>query len=238
MAKTTKKSSTYWLYGRHAVRAACDNPNRVIKRLLYSGKQQPDWARGKAEPSDNAQLERIVGREAVHQGVVAEVDALAQPHLEELLPAKQPLLLLDQVTDPHNIGAMLRTAAAFGFGAVVLPKDGAPGESAVMAKAACGALERVPMLSVTNLTQAMKAMKSAGYWLAGMDGTAREEVRKLAEFSPLGLVMGAEGAGLRRLTAESCDLLVNIPIAAQMESLNVSNAAAIAMFVASGQEPR
>ena len=142
------------------------------------------------------------------------------------------------MTDPHNIGAMLRTASAFGFGALVLPKDGAPGESAVMAKAACGALERVPMLSVTNLSQAIKSMKSAGYWLAGMDGSAREDVSKLAEYSPLGLVMGAEGAGLRRLSAESCDLLVKIPIAAQMESLNVSNAAAIAMFVATSQGPR
>lgn len=230
MAKPAKKSGTYWLYGKHAVHAACENPLRQLRRICYIGNQPPEWARGKTERIDPAQLERIVGREAVHQGVIAEVEPLFQQHLEELLPAKKPLLLLDQVTDPHNIGAILRSAAAFAIGAVVLPKDGAPGESAAMAKAACGALERVPMVTVTNLVSAMQQMKAAGYWLAGMDGYANEGIDRLATYKPLGLVMGAEGKGLRRLSAEHCDLLVKIPISNQMESLNVSNAAAIAMY--------
>lgn len=230
-SKPSKKSGTYWLYGRHAVQSACENPQRQIRRLLYSGKQAPAWANCPAESATGQQIERIVGADAVHQGVIAEANPLAQPHLEELLPAQKPLLLLDQVTDPHNIGAMLRTAAAFGIGALVLPKDGAPSESAVMAKAACGALERIPLVSVTNLAQAMNAMKEAGYWLVGMDGQAKNSIDKIKEYKPLGLVMGAEGAGLRRLSAQTCDLLVKIPISSDMESLNVSNAAAIACYL-------
>lgn len=219
------------MYGRHAVRAACDNPHRRIRRILFSGKQPPEWAPIKPEATDAKQLERLVGMDAVHQGIIAEVDPLPQPHLEEILPARKPLLLLDQVSDPHNIGAILRSAAAFDIGAIVLPKDGAPAESAVMAKTACGALETVPMVTVTNLAKAMDIMKDAGYWLLGLDGQAKETIGKIAHYAPLGLVMGAEGAGLRRLSAEKCDLLVKIPMSGAMESLNVSNAAAIACFL-------
>lgn len=225
-----KSGGTYWMYGRHAIEAASDNPQRQIRRVLFSGKQAPSWLRAglRAEAADGRQLERLVGAEAVHQGIIAEVDPLPQPHLEELLPAKAPLLLLDQVTDPHNIGAMLRTAAAFGMGAIVLPKDGAPSESAVMAKAACGALERVPLISVTNLASSMEKMKEAGYWLVGMDGKASQTIEKIGEYRPVGLVMGAEGTGLRRLTEDKCDLLMKINIKGCIDSLNVSNAAAIA----------
>lgn len=232
MAKKSQKTGTYWLYGRHAVQAACENSQRSLRRVYYSAKQRPDWLAAKisAERREPDALQRMLGTDAVHQGIAAEVDPLDQPHLEELLPTKAPLLLLDQITDPHNIGAMLRSAAAFGVGALVLPKDGSPGESAVMAKAACGALERVPLVSVTNLAQAMKTMKDAGYWLVGMDGTARETVSKLRDYRPVGLVMGAEGKGVRRLTADSCDVMVKIPISGAMESLNVSNAAAVALF--------
>jgi 23S rRNA (guanosine2251-2'-O)-methyltransferase len=231
--KPTSKSQTYWMYGRHAVRAACENPQRQVRRVILAGKQAPDWLKRDVSvqlQADNALLEKLVGREAVHQGIVAEVVTLAPPHLDEITPHHPPLLLLDQVTDPHNVGAILRSAAAFGVGAILMPKDGAAPESAVMAKAACGALEHVPLIPVTNLVQAMTQLKEAGYWLAGLDGAASQDLDGLAGLQPLGLVLGAEGAGLRRLTAQHCDRLVKIPMQPVMESLNVSNAAAIALY--------
>lgn len=233
-AQTRAKSGTYWLYGRHAAQAALENPQRQVRRILVAARELPGWLpaayRAKAEAVEATQIARHVGEQAVHQGIALEVDPLAQPHLEELLPATPPLVLLDQISDPQNIGAMLRSAAAFGVRALVLPKDHAPGESAAMAKTASGALERVALISVTNLAQTMETLKEAGYWLAGLEAGGRADVEQLAQHRPLALVLGAEGRGLRRLTRERCDVLAHIPMRGGMESLNVSAAAAIAMY--------
>ena len=233
MAKNAPKSGTYWLYGRHAVEAALSNPQRRVRRVLCAAKEIPNWLQAvKPERVDAQQIDKRVGRDAVHQGVAAEVDPLDAPHISEIAATKQPVLMLDQVTDPHNIGAILRSAAAFGIAAVMVPKDHAPNESGVMAKAACGALEHVPLVPIGNLAQAIKELKKEDYWILGLDGEARESVDKAKNYQPLALVLGAEGKGMRRLTRELCDLLVKIPIDATMESLNVSNAAAIALYAA------
>ncbi len=142
----------------------------------------------------------------------------------------RPVLLLDQVTDPHNVGAILRSAAAFDVGAVIVTDRNAPQESGVMAKAASGALEVVPLIAVTNLVQAIETLKKSGYWIAGLDGAARKAIHEAKLDNKTALVLGAEGAGLRRLTTEHCDFLVKLPISDKMESLNVSNAAAVAMY--------
>jgi 23S rRNA (guanosine2251-2'-O)-methyltransferase len=177
------------------------------------------------------ELSKKCGPEAVHQGVALHVNALDDTHLDEVM--HQPrLAILDQVTDPHNVGAILRSAAAFGIGALIVPKDHAPQETGVMAKAACGGLEMVPLVRVTNLAKAMKELKEQSYWLLGMDGAAKAPVRAAKDYDKCVIVLGAEGTGMRRLTAENCDLLVKIPMSGAMESLNVSNAAAIAFYEA------
>lgn len=233
MKKPNKKATTYWLYGRHAVLAACANPQRHVRRVWFSGRVRPEGVSEAipAQAVEPVQLHKVCGKEAVHQGIAAEVDPLNPPDLSELAQSGARLWLLDRVSDPHNIGAMMRTAAAFGIAALILPRDHAPGESAVMAKAACGALEQVPLVPVTNLSKAMQELKTQGFWLIGLDGQAKDPVSRLKEFRPQAVVFGAEGSGLRRLTRESCDMLLSIPIRPEMESLNVSNAAAIIGYI-------
>lgn len=234
MARASKKAGRYWMYGRHAVQAALANPLRICHRLCYSGQLPEAWLRDRPglrhEKTDVQQLQRWVGVEAVHQGVALEVEPLQADHLEDYARLRAPLLLLDQVTDPHNVGAMLRSAAAFGVKALISPKDHAPSESGVMAKAASGGLETVALVSVTNLAQAINLLKNHDYWVAGLAAHQPSTVDALKQYQPLALVMGAEGKGLRRLTQEACDVLVSIPMSGEMESLNVSNAAAIALY--------
>ncbi len=224
----------YWMYGLHAVMAALQNPKRRWSKLLITS-AQADAVKAlslpqPAEMTDNATLEKILGEGAVHQGIALEVAPLHPLDLEDILSSDAPLLLLDQVTDPHNIGAMLRSAAAFGVAAIILPKDHAPQETATMAKSASGGLELVPLIYVTNLVKTMETIKQHGYWIAGLAGEADKTLAAAKLSTKTALVMGAEGKGMRRLTREHCDLLVKLPIHSQMESLNVSNAAAIALY--------
>lgn len=232
------RPGAYWLYGAHAVLSALENPQRVVHRVVATRNAMPKLEgklaarHPKPEEAEARVFERLLPEGAVHQGLAIEVGALAQPHLSELLadaPAG-PLLLLDQVSDPHNVGAILRSAAAFDVAAVIVTQHGAPLEGAVMAKAASGALELVPLVTVVNLSQAMEEIKKAGYWVAGLDGEAPQAIHQAKLDAKTALVLGAEGKGLRRLTAERCDLLVKLPISARMESLNVSNAAAVALY--------
>lgn len=231
--------AAYWLYGVHASRSALRNPNRFIKRVVATksafeelrgalGNHQPEIIEPKA-------MERYVSSGAVHQGIALLVEPLEETVLEDLLFSEgdRPLVVLDQVTDPHNVGAILRTAAAFDARAVVLTRHHAPQESAVLAKSASGAVDLVPLVYVTNLAQALDQMKKAGYWVAGLDGGAKMDIKEANLSGKTALVLGAEGKGLRRLTAEHCDLLVKLPIHPQMESLNVSNAAAVALYAIS-----
>jgi 23S rRNA (guanosine2251-2'-O)-methyltransferase len=238
--KTLYKSGTYWLYGIHAVSAVLHNPRRHIHRFLVSRNSVEKLsgellkiAKKPPEIVDVQAISKLLPEDAVHQGIAVEVSPLSQISIEEWLianPQKIPLLLLDQVTDPHNVGAILRSAAAFNAGAVILTKDHAPPESAVMAKSASGALELVPMITVTNLVQTMETLKKHGYWCIGLDGEAKETIAQAKLGNDSALVLGAEGKGLRRLTAEHCDRIVRLPISPRMESLNVSNAAAVALY--------
>lgn len=234
--------STYWMYGTHPVTAALENAQRKIHRAMVTESALPVFEnllrkrKIAFELVDQAKIERITGAQAVHQGVAISVSVLSETPLEDVVDdalragKKRPILLLDQVTDPHNIGAILRSAAAFDALAVVVMRQHAPQETAVLAKSASGALELVPYLIVSNLVQAMEKLKKAGYWVVGMDGQATQSIREAKLSDATAFVMGAEGKGLRRLSAEHCDLMVKLPISAKMESLNVSNAAAIALY--------
>jgi 23S rRNA (guanosine2251-2'-O)-methyltransferase len=233
---------SYWIYGNHAVLAAIDNPRRRIRRLLQAGGDAEKATRGGSdrplprwETVDRTILDRVAGRESVHQGIAAQVDPLPETDVEDIavLAAERPdakIVILDQVTDPHNVGAILRSAAAFGAVAVVLTERNAAPESGVLAKAASGALEVVPLVRVTNLARAIEQLKAAGFWCAGL---AAEGERTLAEARLSGrvaLCLGAEGTGLRRLTRTHCDLLVRLPTTGPIDHLNVSNAAAVALY--------
>ena len=205
---------------------------RKIKRVLSTRQTADELKLNNAQIVEGKKIESMLPPGSVHQGVAIECEPLPQPSLQEWLLQDQPVpvLLLDQVSDPHNVGAMLRSAAAFGVGAVIGTDRNAPQESGVMAKAASGALELVPLIAVTNLAQSIQLLKKSGYWIYGLDGEAKQTIRQTKFDAKTALVMGAEGKGLRRLTAEHCDMLVKIPMDARMESLNVSNAAAVAMY--------
>lgn len=225
------------LYGVHAVAAALANPERRVRalamtrnagrRLAEMGVRLPPEAK-EAEP---AALDRLVGRDAVHQGVVATVDPLPPAALEDVLQT-QLLVALDQVTDPHNVGAVLRSCAAFGAAGLILTTRRAPGEAGALAKAAAGALETVPLVRVTNLARALSQIRDAGGFLIGLDSSNDMPLEEAVETParPLVLVLGAEGHGLRRLSRERCDALARIRTSASLASLNVSNAAAIALY--------
>lgn len=241
----------YWLFGHHAVAAAIANPQRRIHRLVQvgsageslAGVNVPRPAAGATPPAplpawesiDREALDHILGRDAVHQGIAARVSPLPEHHIEEVgdLAGTRPtavVLILDQVTDPHNVGAILRSAAAFGAIAVVLTERHAAPETGVLAKAASGALEHVPVIRVTNLVRAMEDLKQSGFWCVGL---AAEAERTLAENKLSGrvaLCLGAEGPGLRRLTREHCDLLAKLPTEGPIDHLNVSNAAAVSLY--------
>jgi 23S rRNA (guanosine2251-2'-O)-methyltransferase len=226
------------LWGKHAVAAALDNDQRKVLRA---------WATREAATSmqfpddvpltlaDVADLARLVPHDAPHQGVVIEVEPLEQAWLDELITDRADraiLLILDQVTDPHNVGAILRSAAAFGAAGIVTQDRHSPPESGVVAKAASGALERVPWVRVVNLARALEEIGGAGFWRIGLAGDAGTDLRDALGSSRVALVLGAEGAGLRPNTREHCDAIARLPITGAVESLNVSNAAAVALYAA------
>lgn len=231
-----KTNSALWLYGHHAVVAALQNPNRekvLLKMTKESVLSDKIVGRTNAQIVSRQEIDSLSGPNAVHQGLALQVKPLPQKTLDEVLekiPDKAVILILDQVTDPHNIGAILRSAAAFDALAVVLPDAGAPEESAVLAKSACGALEIVPLVRVTNLARAMQQLKDAGFWCLGLDGYAKEYISDKKLPARTAFVLGSEGDGMRRLTAENCDYTIKLPMSDKMESLNVSNAAAVALY--------
>jgi len=181
-------------------------------------------------------LARLVPGDAPHQGVVIEVEALEDAWLDGVLadaPERAMLLVLDQVTDPHNVGAILRSAAAFGAIAIVTQDRHSPPESGVIAKASSGALERLPWIRVVNLARALEEIAEAGFWRIGLAGDAETDLKDALGPPRVALVLGAEGAGLRPNTREHCDAIARLPITDAVESLNVSNAAAVALYAAS-----
>ena len=231
-----KVNGNLWLYGHHAVVAALQNPNREkIQLKMTKESVLPDKIIGKTNAGivSRQEIDSLTGQNAVHQGLALQVKPLPQKTLDEVLqkiPDKAVILILDQVTDPHNIGAILRSAAAFDAVAVVIPDAGAPEESAVLAKSACGALEIVPLVRVTNLARAMQQLKDEGFWCLGLDGYAKEYISDKKLPARTAFVLGSEGDGMRRLTAEKCDYTIKLPMSDRMESLNVSNAAAVALY--------
>jgi 23S rRNA (guanosine2251-2'-O)-methyltransferase len=225
------------LWGRHAVEAALMNPRRQHRKLWATregvasldGELPPDFP---VEYADVADLARLVAHDAPHQGLVLECEPLADFHLDDVLDADpaRPLVVLDQVTDPHNVGAILRSAAAFGAAALVTQDRHSPPEGGALAKAASGALEIVPWVRVVNLARALEDMAEAGYWRIGLAGEADALFGEVVPAGPVALVLGAEGEGLRHNIAAHCDALARLPMSGAIESLNVSNAAAIALY--------
>jgi 23S rRNA (guanosine2251-2'-O)-methyltransferase len=227
------------LWGKHAVAAALDNPDRKILKA-WATREAAEFMQFPKDVAvtlaDVADLGRLVPHDAPHQGVVIEVEALGDIWLDGVLadpPERAVLLVLDQVTDPHNVGAILRSAAAFGAIGIVTQDRHSPPESGVIAKAASGALERVPWARVVNLARALEEIGDAGFWRIGLAGDADTDLREALGPQRVALVLGAEGAGLRHNTREHCDALARLPITGTVESLNVSNAAAVALYAAS-----
>ena len=225
------------LYGWHTVKAALENPNRRFRRLLAT----ENAARRLAEAGMKLPLapelvrpEAIASQlppDAVHQGLLAEADGLNSPAIEDL-PAEGIVLALDQITDPHNVGAILRSAAAFGVKAVVMTTRHSPEATSVLAKSASGALEYVPIAEVGNLARALDALKARGFLLVGLDSSGTAEFETLPLYSPLVLVLGAEGKGLRQLTRTTCHHVARLDLPGAIKDLNVSNAAALALYIA------
>ncbi len=235
-----------WLFGIHAVRDALENPRRKKLRLLVTPnaleRLGDSVARARIEPEmqDSKRFAAPLDPASVHQGAALLTEPLEHPLLKELAEPTDSndaprILLLDRVTDPHNVGAILRSAEAFGARVVVAPIRHSAPESGALAKAASGALERQPYVRITNLSRAMTSLKDLGYVVIGLAGEAEidlDEAIAAAEDAPLALVLGAEGPGMRQLTRDSCDALARIPAAGEFASLNVSNAAAVALYAA------
>ncbi|WP_157218729.1 23S rRNA (guanosine(2251)-2'-O)-methyltransferase RlmB [Flavisphingomonas formosensis] len=226
-------------WGRHAVIAALANPDRIIKRMWGTREALSALDLPPVIPvtyADVADLGRLVPHDAPHQGLVIEVDPLEDIWLGDLLERGQanqrPLVVLDQVTDPHNVGAVLRSAAAFDALGIITQDRHAPPESGALARAASGALEVVPWVRVVNLARALDEIAEAGFWRIGLTGHAQATLQQVMGEARLAIVLGAEGEGMRPNTEAHCDELARLPISPLVESLNISNAAAIALYAA------
>lgn len=240
---TEKHPDTIWIYGTHAVIAALGNSSRRKHRLLMTANAAENLDASREDTTefpepeivDRVDIDAICGEDAVHQGVALLTSPLRNVFVEDLIESTgrqqtSTILVLDQANDPRNIGSVLRSARAFGADGIILQDRNSPPETPSMAKAASGALEFIPLVRVTNLARAMWALKDAGYWVAGLDGYAEQSLESAEPALKQVIVLGAEGAGLRRLTRETCDQTYKIPIDPNAESLNLSNAAAVALY--------
>jgi 23S rRNA (guanosine2251-2'-O)-methyltransferase len=226
------------LYGWHTVAAALANPQRRIHKLILT----ENAARRLAEESIDtritpeivrpALIDQRLGPDAVHQGLLAECDPLPSPDLETL-PQEGIVLVLDQITDPHNVGAIMRSAAAFAVKGIVLTARHSPEATGVLAKSASGALELVPLVTVPNLARALNEMNELGFMTVGLDSQGSENLGEVTLRQPLALVLGAEGKGLRKLTRETCAVVARLDMPGEIKSLNVSNAAVLALYIGS-----
>jgi 23S rRNA (guanosine2251-2'-O)-methyltransferase len=227
------------LYGWHSVTAALANPARSIRRLLATENAVRRLAEEGIDPQRFAlevvrphALDSLLTPDAVHQGLYAEADPLPSPDLADLA-SYGIVLVLDQITDPHNVGAILRTAAAFAVVAVVTTARHSPAATGVLAKSASGALELVPVVSVQNLARALETLKERGFLIVGLDSTAAVDLSAVPLEAPLALVLGAEGKGLRQGTRAACQYLARLDLPGAIKSLNVSNATALSLYIAS-----
>ncbi|HUO92416.1 MAG TPA: 23S rRNA (guanosine(2251)-2'-O)-methyltransferase RlmB [Rhizomicrobium sp.] len=228
-----------WLYGHHAVEAALRNSKRKAKRLVLTERAAEMLGKGlvgrvKHEIVDADAVSRLLPPGAVHQGVALECEPLPQGDIAHIAAAadgrRRIVLVLDQISDPQNTGAILRSAAAFGVSAVVVQDRHAPPESGALAKAASGALDIVPYITVVNIARALKELSEHGFWRVGLAGDGEQTLKEAVSSGDIALVLGSEGSGIRRLVRENCDVAAYVPVETQMESLNVSNAAAVALY--------
>jgi 23S rRNA (guanosine2251-2'-O)-methyltransferase len=225
------------LFGWHTVTAALHNPARRLRKLLTTENAARRLAEEKVPVSLGPEIVRpdaIAARlppDAVHQGIYAETDPLPSPPIEELA-TDGVVLVLDQITDPHNVGAIFRSAAAFAATAIVTTARHSPEATGVLAKSASGALEHLPLITVQNLARTLAALKARGFLVIGLDSSGEDDLDGLALRRPLALVLGAEGKGLRQLTKETCDHVARLDLPGAIQSLNVSNAAAVALYIA------
>jgi 23S rRNA (guanosine2251-2'-O)-methyltransferase len=228
------------LFGIHAVEAALANPRRTMRRLCLTDNAEirlkpalavRQVAHERAQPRD---LDRRLGADTVHQGALLETEPLQEPDLHDLTAnaARRPIVVLDQVTDPHNVGAILRSAAVFGSAGIVMTRRHSPPLDGTLAKSASGALEHVPVALVQNLARALAELKELDFIIIGLDGDAEDRLEDIDWPERTVLVLGAEGKGLRQLTRDSCDRLARIATDGPLASLNVSNAAAVALHLA------
>jgi len=229
-----------WLYGLHAVQAALANPRRKLGRAVLTPRAIETLgskllARVRIETQDPGSIDRLLPPGAVHQGAALEAWPLKTRDLDEIIAApagegRRIVLVLDQLSDPHNVGAILRTAAAFGVIAVVVQDRNAPPQSGALAKAASGALDIIPYIEVVNIARALDQLAERGFWRIALAGDGESSLAEAVPVGDVALVLGSEGAGIRRLVREHCEASAFIPISKTMESLNVSNAAAIALY--------
>jgi 23S rRNA (guanosine2251-2'-O)-methyltransferase len=224
------------LYGWHTVAAALANPQRTIRKLLLTEnaarRLSDDHIDTRVTPEivRPSLIDARLGPDAVHQGLLAEADALPSPDIDDL-PQQGIVLVLDQITDPHNVGAIMRSAAAFAVKAIVTTARHSPEATGVLAKSASGALELVPLVSVQNLARALTEMNDRGFMTVGLDSEGSENFANVTLRQPLALVLGAEGKGLRQLTRETCGVVARLDMPGEIKSLNVSNAAVLALYI-------
>lgn len=227
-------SNTLFLYGAHAVKAALANSKRAHKHLYVTAEHMDEYAAHSKmlRCVTKKEIEKLVPSDAVHQGIVLETTPLPNVHIKDLPLDKDPCLLVafDQVTDPHNVGAILRSAACFNVGGVIHTDRNSPAESGVLAKSACGAMDRIPFSRVTNLARTLEDLKHQGFWVVGLSEHGKTALHQVDLPKKIVLIIGAEGFGMRRLITETCDYLTQLPTNPDFPTLNASNAAAVALY--------
>ncbi|HEY8253325.1 MAG TPA: RNA methyltransferase [Rhizomicrobium sp.] len=237
--RPSSHSGAQWLYGLHAVEAALANPRRKLGRAVLTPRATETLgskllSRVRVETTEPGAIDRLLPPGAVHQGAALEAWPLKPRDLDEILagPAggRRVVLVLDQLSDPHNVGAILRSAAAFGVSAVIVQDRHAPPQSGALAKAASGALDLIPYIEVVNIARVLDELAERGFWRIALVGDGEQSLAEAVPAGDVALVLGSEGAGIRRLVREHCEASAFIPIGKTMESLNVSNAAAIALY--------
>ncbi|MDX2050349.1 MAG: 23S rRNA (guanosine(2251)-2'-O)-methyltransferase RlmB [Rickettsiaceae bacterium] len=224
----------YYMYGKHAVLAALKNNARKI-HAIYTNKDTikiiPESYKNKIEYVENQFFHSILRSDAVHQNIAIKVSKLPNNKLEDLNSKEDfKLVLLDQISDPHNLGAIIRNAACFNFAGAIIQSNHSPEESGALAKAASGSLEMVKLYRVSNIATCIDNLKKMGYWVIGLDGSGKDILNKNMLSGKICIALGSEGSGLRRLTKEKCDIIARININPEMESLNVSCASAVAFY--------
>lgn len=240
--KPAKVDAENWLWGRHPVMAALENPARRGAGRLFATPDRAEELTARAggrtvEVVDGPHLARLLPPGAVHQGMAMKIAPLEGVSLEDIAdPARGVIVMLDQLTDPQNVGAIFRSALAFGARGIVVQERHSPTLSGALAKASAGATERLACARVTNLSRALERLADLGWRAVGLDGAGEETLEQALDDRPTVLVMGSEGDGIRRLVAEHCDALARIPMPGEFESLNVSNAAAVALYEASRKQ--